>query len=216
MDTGQRQMLWVTWVNTNTDKPTHTNTLFFLSSPGLRRKLLRSLHCNTSYSVRYISKKKNQMKMKMSYVFFSLIHRINSTDAGCQALCSAVGPAFGVYCGFGLRGLTSQYADLEIVKEVVGLAAGEQRIETSPSPSLHTWIYKHTHTHTVTHSASVNPSTRTRWLMPRLSLTKLKYLITIHRYNSNIVPWLKANATVTVSFIFCLQSLSMSYWALSP
>lgn len=150
----------------------------------------------------------------MSYVFFSLIHRINSTDAGCQAPCSAVGPAFGVYCGFGLRGLASQYADLEIVKEVVGLAAGEQRHPLTLS--THGYTNTLTHTHTVTHSASVNPSTQTRWLMPRLSLTKLKYLITIHRYNSNIVPWLKANATVTVSFIFCLLSLSMSYWALSP
>lgn len=147
----------------------------------------------------------------MSYVFFSLIHRINTTDAGCQALFSAVGLAFGVYCGFWLRGLTSQCADLEILKEVVGLAAGEQRHPPHPLS-----VQTHTHTHTVTHSASVNPSTQTRWLMPRLSLTKLKYLITIHRYNSNIVPWLKANATVTVSFIFCLQFLSMSYWVLSP
>lgn len=63
--------------------------------------------------------------MKMSYVFFSLIHKINITDAGSRALHSVVGPAFGVYCGFRFRGLTSQYADLEILKEVVGLAAGE-------------------------------------------------------------------------------------------
>ncbi len=63
--------------------------------------------------------------MKMSYVFFSLIPKINTTEAGSRALLSAVSPAFGVYCGFWLRGLTSQYADLEILKEVVGLAAGE-------------------------------------------------------------------------------------------
>jgi len=128
MDTGQQQMLGHSGQHKQTNP--HTNTQFFpWMSPGLRTKPLGNLLCNSSYSgyikVKKKRKKKNQIKMKMSYVFFSLIHRINTTDAGCQALFSAVSPAFGVYCGFWLRGLTSQCADLEILKEVVRLAAGE-------------------------------------------------------------------------------------------
>lgn len=38
---------------------------------------------------------------------------------------SAVSLAFVVYHGFWVRGFTSQYADLEILREVVGLGAGE-------------------------------------------------------------------------------------------
>jgi hypothetical protein len=48
------------------------------------------------------------------------------------------------------------------------------------------------------------------------SFAKLKYLITIHQYNSNMIPGLRDNASVTVSFIFSMYSLSMSYWERRP
>lgn len=148
MDTGQRQMLWVTWVNTNTDNPTHTNTLFFLSSPGLRRKLLRSLLCNTSYSVRYISKKKESNENENVICFLFL--NTQNKQHRCRLSGSLLSGRSGVWC---LLWIWASWTHITIrrFRDCKGsCGACSRRIENRDIPltlTPHMDIQTHTHTH---------------------------------------------------------------------
>lgn len=85
-------------------------------------------------------------------------------------------------------GLTLQCVDLEIVK-----------LKSAGFPARSLALFPASPT-----ALSVTLSSNTRWqaFSTPTSSAKLKYLITIQRYNSNITGRLKDNTSVTTSFIF--------------
>lgn len=132
--------------------------------------------------------------------FLSVPHRRQTSSWWLEGSPAYISAHTSTVCsGLPVCGLTLQCVDLEIGEAKVGrlfswiTASSLSLSPFPPSPA----------------ALSVTLSSNTIWqaFNTATSTAKLKYLITIHQYNSNITGRLKDNTSVTTSFIFSPCSL---------